>query len=209
MATDYSSYRREYEYAGLRRNHLNADPLMQFETWLTQASRAGVIDPTAMTLATVNSAQQPNARIVLLKHFDEKGYVWYTDQSSIKGIELAECPSAALLFYWSGMGRQVRIRGSISAVEVAASDEYFRSRPLNSRIAASVSRQSQPIENRASLERRFGKALAKHVERPERWGGYRLHPVEYEFWQGRENRLHDRFMYRLDDTGWAIQRLQP
>ncbi len=166
-----------------------------------------------MTLATANSEGQPSARIVLLKSFDERGFVFYTNYNSRKGHDLADNARACLLFYWSPLWRQVRVEGTVKKVSEAESDEYFHSRPLGSKLGAWASNQSEAVENRAQLEKRFeefGWKFGDNVPRPPHWGGYRIQPAEIEFWQGRENRLHDRLRYRLQPDGsWLIERLAP
>ena len=183
-SNDYRHNRREYAADGLRRAHLDDDPVEQFALWLADADRAGVVDVTAMTLATVGQASegdpQPNARIVLLKHFDQDGFVWYTDYTSRKGEELAQHARAALLFHWREMDRQVRIVGRVSKIEDAASAAYFASRPLDSQRSAAASNQSQPINSRAALEAQVSELT--DVTRPARWGGHRLVPEQVEFW---------------------------
>lgn len=166
-----------------------------------------------MTLATATMSGQPSARIVLLKAFDDEGFVFYTNYDSRKGTELEENARACLLFYWPALWRQVRIEGSVERVSAAESDQYFHSRPLGSRIGAWASEQSKEIANRGVLETRFEEFQSKfagNVPRPPHWGGYRVRPITIEFWQGQDNRLHDRLLYRLkDDGGWAIERLAP
>ena len=166
-----------------------------------------------MTLATADKDGQPSARIVLMKSFDEHGFVFYTNYSSRKSRELAGNPKACLMFYWSPLWRQVRIEGKVERVSEAESDEYFHSRPLGSKLGAWASDQSQPVENREQLEKRFEEfalKFADNVPRPPHWGGYRVKPDTIEFWQGRENRLHDRLRYtRPDDGSWLIERLAP
>ena len=166
-----------------------------------------------MTLATADKDGRPSARIVLLKSFDEQGFVFYTNYDSRKGQELAENPRACLLFYWSPLWRQVRIEGTVEKVSEAESEEYFHSRPLGSKLGAWASDQSQPVESREQLEKQFEESnlkFADNVPRPPRWGGYRLRPDVIEFWQGRENRLHDRLRYTVQkDDGWLIERLAP
>ena len=166
-----------------------------------------------MTLATATKDGTPAARIVLLKSFDEHGFVFYTNYQSRKGMELSENERACLLFYWSPLWRQVRIEGSVEKVSEAESDRYFQSRPLGSRIGAWASKQSEVFESRAALEKRFEEfslKFAANVPRPPHWGGYRLKPTTIEFWQGRDNRLHDRLRYRLQDNGaWIVERLGP
>ena len=166
-----------------------------------------------MTLATADKEGQPTARIVLLKSFDDQGFVFYTNYDSRKGHELAENPRVCLLFYWSPLWRQVRIEGSVAKVSEAESDEYFNSRPIGSKLGAWASDQSQPVESREQLEKRFeefSSRFADNVPRPPHWGGYRVKPVVVEFWQGRDNRLHDRLRYNLQPGGsWIIERLAP
>ena len=190
-------------------------PFRQFEKWLQDVRAAGVSeqDTISMTLATATMSGQPSARIVLLKAFDDEGFVFYTNYDSRKGTELEENARACLLFYWPALWRQVRIEGSVERVSAAESDQYFHSRPLGSRIGAWASEQSKEIANRGVLETRFEEFQSKfagNVPRPPHWGGYRVRPITIEFWQGQDNRLHDRLLYRLkDDGGWAIERLAP
>lgn len=211
---DQRSRRREYGTATLKRVDLAADPLRQFAAWLDDAVAHGAVDATAMALATAGAGGMPSVRIVLLKHFDANGLCWYTDYRSLKGTELAENPFASALFYWREQDRQVRITGSVERLSVAESAAYFESRPSDSRYAAAASVQSAPVANREALEQTVQALRQAHapdaLPRPPDWGGYRLHPVEYEFWQGRLGRLHDRFSYRMRGSGlWDIVRLQP
>lgn len=166
-----------------------------------------------MTLATADKKGRPSARIVLLKGFDDRGFVFYTNYNSRKGRELKENSSASLLFYWPAVARQIRIEGAVEKVSAEKSDRYFESRPLGSRIGAWSSEQSEPVENREQLEKRFeeyGGKFGDNVPRPPHWGGYRVKPATIEFWQGRDNRLHDRLRYSLQDDGsWLIERLAP
>lgn len=207
--------RREYSYTQLRRADLAEQPLQQFQIWFENALANAVQDVTAMALATVDASAQPSVRIVLLKEFDASGFVWFSDQRSEKGQALAANPQAELLFYWRELERQVRIRGTVSHVSDAQSEAYFHSRPLASRWAAATSVQSQPIASRRQLEDRYAELEQQNpesVQRPEAWGGFCLFPQAYEFWQGREGRLHDRFRFtRQTRTGddWLIERLQP
>ena len=196
----------------LDRSDLDPDPLRQFDRWF-RAAGAAVRAPEAMALATATRGGSPSLRMVLLKGFDERGFVFYTGYESRKGTELAENPHAALLFYWDPLGRQVRIEGRVERVAREQSEEYFHSRPRGAQVAALTSRQSTVLGDRddllaryAELEREFE---ARQVPLPEAWGGFRLDPETYEFWQHRENRLHDRFRYRRDDGGWIIERLSP
>lgn len=207
--------RREYHRATLTEANVDPDPLRQFDRWLSEAIRAELPEPTAMTLATVDADARPGARIVLLKGVDADGLVFYTNYDSRKGRELAARPEAVLLFHWVELERQVRIEGSVSKVAPAESDAYFATRPLPSRIGAWASPQSSVIPDRAWLEREFAAAeqrlaaTAPEVPRPAHWGGYRVAPASLEFWQGRSSRLHDRIRYRRDGVHWRIERLAP
>lgn len=204
--------RKDYALRRLEESDADADPLRQFRQWLDEAIRAEVPEPTAMTLATADAAGRPSARVVLLKGVDERGFVFFTNYESRKGIELATRPHAALVFFWKELERQVRIEGDIEKVSAADNDAYYRSRPLGSRIGAWASPQSQPIESREWLEARVREAEAKHGENPQRpshWGGYRLVPDALEFWQGRQSRLHDRIAYKRQASVWARTRLAP
>jgi pyridoxamine 5'-phosphate oxidase len=198
----------------LSEHDLHRDPIAQFRIWFDEALHAGVPDANAMTLATATRSGVVSARIVLLKGFDERGFVFYTNYLSRKGRDLEENPLAALVFYWQPLDRQVRIEGVVGRVTDAESDEYFHSRPLLSQIGALASPQSTPIAGRESLDRRFDELAAQFkngsVPRPEHWGGYRVAPHTVEFWQGREHRLHDRLVYHKESNGrWKIQRLAP
>ncbi len=193
---------------------VDADPLRQFESWFVEAGGAGIRAPEAMALATATPEGAPSARMVLLKGFDERGFVFYSGYESRKGRELAGNPRAALLFHWDELGRQVRIEGAVARVAAGESDEYFATRPRGSRLGALASRQSEPIESRAALEASFAELAARYegseIERPADWGGYRLEPEAYEFWQHRADRLHDRLRYRRSAVGaWQLERLAP
>ncbi|NYT85316.1 pyridoxamine 5'-phosphate oxidase [Pollutimonas harenae] len=204
--------RQSYEKFELLESSLAADPFEQFTLWFNDALTAKVAEPNAMTLATTTLAGKPSARIVLLKGFDQQGFVFYTNYLSRKGHELAENPNASLLFFWPALERQIRIEGVIEKASAAESDSYFQSRPLGSRIGAWVSPQSQPI-TRAELEARaaeLSKSLGAEPARPEHWGGYRLNPDRVEFWQGRPSRLHDRLVFQRDESQvWSHIRLAP
>ena len=211
---DQRTRRRDYGGKGLGRADLAVDPLQQFSAWLDDAIADGLTDPTAMALATAGADGAPSVRIVLLKHFDASGLCWYTDYRSLKGAELAENPFASALFYWREQDRQVRINGTVERLSAAESDTYFNARPPDSRYAAAASVQSAPIADRQALEQAVRTLRQAHapeaVPRPPEWGGCRLRPVEYEFWQGRPGRLHDRFRYRkIDPARWEVVRLQP
>jgi pyridoxamine 5'-phosphate oxidase len=205
--------RREYLGAPIDEQHADPDPLKQFTVWMAQA-REVETDPTAMTLATAGADGRPSARIVLLKGIDDRGFVFYTNYESRKGRELAANAYASLVFYWPSVNRQVRIVGAVEQVSAAESDAYFASRPPDSRLAASISPQSDPIAHREALDAAFAQAQVRHpdgrVPRPPFWGGYRVLPEEIEFWQGRESRLHDRLRYRrTPQGGWIRDRLAP
>ena len=196
----------------LRRDDLDPDPVVQLQRWLDEARAEGVELPEAMTLATATRDGAPSARVVLLKDVSADGLSFFTGYASRKGIELAENPRAALVLYWHPLGRQVRVEGLVAPLPEAESDEYFRSRPLGSRLSAAVSPQSEVIATRDELEaavERLGREVGEEVPRPESWGGYRLVPRVWEFWQHRLDRLHDRFRYGPDNGGWNVERLAP
>ena len=201
--------------SGLTKANVAANPIRQFEKWSQELSAHGISeqDATSMTLATANRNGDPCARIVLLKSLDDRGFVFYTNYNSRKGQELTENSRACLLFYWSAVWRQVRIEGVVEKVSAEESDQYFDSRPLGSKIGAWASDQSATVENRTQLEKQFDEFSSKfgdNVPRPPHWGGYRIKPDTIEFWQGRENRLHDRLRYTLEQDGsWLIERLGP
>lgn len=210
---DQRHTRRDYAAAPLRRNGLADDPLEQFQRWFGEALDAEVPDATAMALATAAADAQPSVRIVLLKHFDADGFCWYTDYRSRKGQDLAVNPRASCLFYWGILHRQVRLCGPVETLDQTSAAAYFASRPEDSRFSAAASRQSAPIASRALLEARVAELKRRHpdggVPKPADWGGYRLRPESYEFWQGREGRLHDRFRYTRTAGAWQVERLQP
>ena len=209
---DLASLRKSYERAALDEEASLADPLAQFELWLKQALQAQLPEPNAMTLATVGADGRPSTRVVLIKGVDARGIVWYTNYQSRKGQELALHPHAALQFHWVELERVVRIEGVVTQVSDEESDAYYASRPLDSRIGAWASPQSQPIASRAVLVANAAKYSAQFLlnpPRPPHWGGYRLAPDRFEFWQGRPSRLHDRLRYRLQDGAWIKERLAP
>ena len=228
--------RREYKLTELRRRDLDPDPIVQFRVWFDQArgARAGgrlrkffvrlykamfllggaeQVDLNAMTLATVDAQGHPSARVVLLKGVDERGFVFYTNYHSRKGLEIQGNPQAAMVFYWADLEREVCIAGTVTQLPPAESDNYFRSRPRGSQIAAWASQQSEVVPDRAALDHAWTQAEARfhgqEVPRPPHWGGYVLRPDRIEFWQGRANRLHDRFRYLREQGGWWLDRLAP
>jgi pyridoxamine 5'-phosphate oxidase len=210
---DAESLRREYTRAGLHEADMDPDPMGQFRTWFEKVIEADLHEPNAMILATATRDGRPSARTVLLKGYDERGFVFYTNYEGRKASELEANPACALLFYWGELERQVRIEGRAVRLSGEESDAYFASRPRGSRLGAWASEQSRPVENRSILEERV-KALeaeyeGREIPRPAFWGGYRVQPDSIEFWQGRENRLHDRLVYGRIGGGWKMQRLQP
>ncbi|HVJ45450.1 MAG TPA: pyridoxamine 5'-phosphate oxidase [Luteolibacter sp.] len=209
---DLSDFRKEYTMHGLRRADLHADPVEQFSIWFSQAVSFGVHEPNAMTVATVSPDGMPSQRTLLLKQFDASGFVFFTNYRSRKAGQLAENPRASLLFPWITIERQVIVQGIVEKSTAAESDEYFQSRPRDSRIGAWVSDQSAVISNRDFLVARLAEIERQYpgeIPRPPHWGGYRLIPETIEFWQGGAARLHDRFIYRRENSGWQIDRLSP
>ena len=212
MDTRIADLRKNYERAELDEAAADSQPMVQFESWLKQAIDAQLPEPNAMTLATVAADGRPSTRIVLIKGFDAQGIVWYTNFNSRKGQELAVNPVAALQFHWVELERVVRIEGMVQQVSDAEADAYFSSRPLDSRIGAWASPQSQVIKSRAVLvaqAARYAAQFALSPPRPPHWGGFRLVPDRWEFWQGRKSRLHDRLRYRMQDGQWLRERLAP
>jgi pyridoxamine 5'-phosphate oxidase len=211
--TAVAGLRKDYGQASLGDADVADDPIMQFTRWFEEALRAEVNEPNAMNVATVDASGKPSSRIVLIKQFDARGFTWFTNYASRKGVELAANPHAAILFFWPELERQVRIEGRVERVDAQESESYFHTRPLKSRLAALASAQSAPIASRAALEEHYDAVAAQFGEqppRPEHWGGYRLVPEYVEFWQGRRSRFHDRIVYeRQADGTWSRHRLQP
>lgn len=207
--------RRDYTANTLRGKDLSSSPVTQFTQWLQDARDEKILDATAMMLSTSDSTGQPHSRVVLLKNFDDEGFVWYTYQESDKARQIQENPKASILFYWCALERQVRIEGTVEKLDPADADEYFYSRPEGSRFSAAASVQSSPVDNREVLEQRVRELHEQYpdgnVPRPAVWGGYRLRPHRLEFWQGRADRLHDRFIFERSsaNTDWSIQRISP
>lgn len=203
--------RKEYRHSAFDETTCHTNPFGQFRVWFADALQH-IEEPNAMALATVGSDGIPSVRMVLLKQFDDTGFVFFTNYNSKKGRQLNENPKAALLFYWPELERQVRVEGSVEMLSASDSDVYFASRPPKSRVSAVISPQSSVIPSRQFLEEKFNDTLKQHSKelfRPSYWGGYLVKPVLFEFWQGREHRLHDRIQYRLSENGWITERLAP
>jgi pyridoxamine 5'-phosphate oxidase len=213
MASSIADIRKDYRLHSLSETDVDANPFRQFDTWWQEAINSEIDEVNAMTLATASADGIPSARIVLLKSYDEKGFVFFTNYNSYKGRHMEENPRACLVFFWKELERQVRITGLVEKVSSLESDEYFNSRPEGSRIGAWVSPQSAVITGRQWLEQQqnhYAKEfLSKSILRPPHWGGYRVKPITIEFWQGRPDRLHDRLQYTLEEKGWVIERLAP
>ena len=210
--TNLADLRRDYMLASLDEGDVAATPLGQFDQWFKQALNAKLPEPNAMTLATCDAQARPSARIVLIKNYDERGFVFFTNYESHKAQDLTANNRAALLFFWPELERQIHIQGRVEKVSAAMSDDYYRGRPLASRIGAWASPQSQVLPSRTALEARVSAFEAEYGENPPRpahWGGYRVVPQVLEFWQGRRDRLHDRIQYRLNNGVWKVERLAP
>ncbi|MGF1470552.1 MAG: pyridoxamine 5'-phosphate oxidase [Rubrobacteraceae bacterium] len=213
MARPVAGLRKEYTRSGLHKSGAAADPTAQFRGWFEEALNAGLHEPNAMTLATATPDGKPSARVVLLKGYDQRGFVFYTNYEGRKANELEANPNCALTFYWGELERQVRVEGRVVRVRAEESDTYFASRPRGSQLGAWASRQSRTVEGREELEERLRKLEAEYenreIPRPPFWGGYRVEPESVEFWQGRENRIHDRLLYQRAGENWSMERLQP
>ena len=213
MKHDIAGIRTDYKLKSLDESDVQSDAIDQFTRWWQEALESDIYEVNAMTLATADKNGRPLARIVLLKDYDENGFVFFTNYASIKGNQLAENPAACLLFFWKELERQVRIEGVAEKISEADSDAYFYSRPEGSRIGAWTSPQSQPIPGRSFLENKYLELTeqykGKEVPRPPHWGGYIVRPQKIEFWQGRPSRLHDRILYTKNESGWTIERIAP
>ena len=212
--SDIAAIRKHYSQKTLSEEEVEKDPITQFGKWWTEAVAAEINEVNAMTLATASLDALPSARVVLLKGFNEKGFVFFTNYNSYKGRQLSENPKACLVFFWKELERQVRIIGLVEKLSAEENDNYFYSRPVDSQVGASASPQSQVVESRKWLDEEFQKMQMQvkenRIQRPSHWGGYRVKPVIIEFWQGRLSRLHDRIQYSLEDSGhWKIERLAP
>ncbi len=209
-----AALRREYSTKGLRQAELDPDPIRQFQSWLGEAAGHGLIEPNAMTLATIDAAGQPWSRVVLLKGCDERGFIFFTNYDGAKARHLSASPRAALTFWWGALERQVNVTGTVTKTPREESERYFHSRPVSSQLGAWASQQSAPVAGREELERRFQDALDKFgnatIPLPPHWGGYCVGPDTIEFWQGRHSRLHDRLLYKREgERGWVVERLSP
>jgi len=206
--------REEYKHGSLLKADADSNPFAQFDQWFQASKKSDTREPYAMALATADSNGQPSMRMVLLRAYDQKGFVFYTNYLSRKGKELAENPLASLLFFWESQERQIRLEGKIEKVSEKMSQSYFEKRPFKSQVGAVASNQSEVIESRKELEEKFDALLAVQegrgsIDKPEHWGGYRLVPHYFEFWQGRRSRLHDRICYKQEGSDWKIERLAP
>lgn len=212
LISTLNSLRRDYGKDKFDIENADPNPFGQFKTWFEKAVEAVELDPNAMALCTAGNSRMPTARYVLLKNWDERGFVFYTNYESRKACDMRENPQASLLFFWDVLERQIRIEGTVEKVSAGESEEYFRTRPYESRLGAWASKQSRPLASRFALLREVAGLMLKYpknVPLPPNWGGYRLVPIAFEFWQGRESRLHDRLQYTLDNGVWKVARLYP
>lgn len=211
--TDISALRREYSLKNLDETNVNPDPYQQFSQWMNDAMKSGILDPSAMILATASAAGKTSLRTVLLKGVEENGFLFYTNYESRKAKDISENPNASILFLWKELERQIRISGEVVKISREQSEKYFHSRPYESQLGALASEQSKIIPDREFLEKKFhelqGKYKGSEIPLPSSWGGYKLIPDNFEFWQGRENRLHDRICYLKENDNWKIVRLSP
>jgi len=207
-----SDIRRDYSKFSLDINDINPNPFNQFDIWMKDALKGEFLEPTAMVISTVDMNNRPSSRVVLLKKYDERGFVFFTNYLSRKGVEINGNPYASALLFWDKFERQIRIEGRIEKISKKESKEYFSTRPYTSRLGAWASEQSKPLKSRFTLVRKVAALMVKYpvdVPLPDFWGGYRLIPDEFEFWQGRKSRLHDRFRYKYENENWSIERLSP
>ncbi|NOX46135.1 MAG: pyridoxamine 5'-phosphate oxidase [Chlorobi bacterium] len=208
-----SGLRQEYQKHRLSKKNMSHDPFVQFKKWFDEAVESEIDMVNAMTLATATKGGTPSARIVLLKEFNERGFVFFTHFGSRKGVELSENPGAALILFWKELERQIRIEGTVEKISTGESDRYFKTRPDESKVSAIISEQSKVVPNRKYLEKlwegKLRKSQAEELKRPVSWGGYRVKPNRIEFWQGRPNRLNDRFLYEKEGDNWVLSRLAP
>ena len=213
MNKDIADIRKDYKLKSLLESEVSDNPFSQFGKWWNDAIESNIDEINAMTLSTVSAEGKPSSRIMLLKGYDEKGFVFFTNYESRKGKEISDNPNVCLLFFWKELERQVRIEGKLVKLDDAYNDEYYHSRPVGSQVGAWASKQSTEIENREYLETNFKKLSEQfegiEIPRPDHWGGYSVIPERIEFWQGRSNRLHDRLVYTLDNQSWRIKRLSP
>ncbi len=213
MKNDLRAERRQYTHEGLNINEVPKHPLVLFDDWFMEQKESSVYDATAMTLSTVGMSGFPESRIVLLKEYSDSGFVFFTNYKSQKGVAIAMDNRVSMLFYWPQHSRQVRIMGTAKKVDPRTSDKYFKQRPFESQISAYISEQSEKVSSREELDKKYNEALESHtnetLQRPKNWGGYVIEPTIYEFWQGRENRLHDRIVYKLKSNNWVMSRLAP
>jgi pyridoxamine 5'-phosphate oxidase len=210
--SDLRDIRRDYSKFKLDKNSIKENPFDQFDIWMKEALEGGFLEPTGFILSTSDNSGRPSSRVLLLKEYNESGFVFYSNYDSRKAIEIEQNPFASMLFYWDKFERQIRIVGRIEKISREQSENYFVKRPYTSKLGAWASDQSKPLKSRFSLMRKVAKLMLKYpvnVPLPDNWGGYRVVPDEFEFWQGRESRLHDRFQYNFENGKWSLERLSP